>query len=244
MPGWILVFSLFWRARRGTSCACAALSLGACSPAIDLPAPRDLTVRQLTYGPLAAVEVSWRLVLRVDRYLLHYDDDRPGAPYSGAGLSLVRWPLGCGDFDGGGASTRSLDLGSLDGSLDVLPTTDMDGGPSEAGVVDASPSPNEDGGPLDGGLDASPSPDARWPGFTSPSPFSIPAAWCLDHEESFTDAGRVPVETPGTLPRVRITGLSAGRTYHFAVQVERKGALGPLTGAATIAVSEVKAGGS
>jgi hypothetical protein len=190
-----------------------SLAPGACSPAIDLPAPRDLKVRQLSFGSQAAVEVSWRLVLRVDRYLLHYDGDQPGAPYAGTGLSLVRWPLGCGDFDGGGPSTRSADL--------------------------ATPDTGADGGPTDGG---SPAPDARWPGFASPSPFSIPADWCLDREESFTDAGQVPVETPGTLPTVRVTGLSAGQTYHFAVQVERRGAVGPLSEDASIDVLETGGG--
>jgi hypothetical protein len=77
------------------------LLLSACSSSIDLPVPEELQVKQIAPPPQAMVELSWRHVVRVDGYLIHYDVDGPGEPFEGKGLQLVRWPNGCGDFDGG-----------------------------------------------------------------------------------------------------------------------------------------------
>lgn len=77
------------------------LLLSACSSSIDLPVPEELRIKQIAPPPQAMVELSWRHVVRVDGYLIHYDIDEPAEPYKGKGLQLVRWPTGCGDFDGG-----------------------------------------------------------------------------------------------------------------------------------------------
>lgn len=182
-----------------------AVLLTACSPAIELPAVAELEVRQVGFGPRGAVELSFKLVIRAEAYLLFYDDDEAGEPYEGRGLTLVRWPAGCGDFDGG-SDQAPLDLGP----------------------------------PPDATLDLGPLPDAPWPGAELRSPLRIPAPWCLDRAESFTDAGKVPVETPGMRPRVRLSGLVAGRTYHFAARVRRREAEGPLSLPVSIQISAVK----
>lgn len=95
-------------------------ALTGCSPDIPMQAPTQLAVKQVGYGPSAAVEVSWRVVTRAGAYLLGYGQ-RKGGPYDGAGLRVVRWPVGCGDFDGGTAP--------------VVP----DSGPADSGLSDASP---------------------------------------------------------------------------------------------------------
>lgn len=110
-----------------------ALTCG-CSPSIPLPAPGELSVKQIAYGPTGAVEVSWKLVLKVDGYLVHYDDDQPGGPYHGKGLYLVQWPAGCGDFDGGTGDTSSIAADSPI-HIPVEWCLDWEQGLSDAGLV-------------------------------------------------------------------------------------------------------------
>jgi hypothetical protein len=94
-------------------------------------------VKQISYGPVSSVELSWRLVLRMDAYLISYDDDRSGEPYAGKGLRLLRWPEGCGDFDGGVAMSSSIaaDLSLIDIGLDS--GSQLDAGPDAVGTPDA-----------------------------------------------------------------------------------------------------------
>jgi hypothetical protein len=56
-----------------TAPAAIALVLAGCSPGIPLPTPQELAVAQIGYGPLGAVQLSWRLVLRVSGYRVHFD---------------------------------------------------------------------------------------------------------------------------------------------------------------------------
>ncbi len=157
------------------------MALAGCSPAIEMSAPKELKVRQVGYGPSAAVELSWRVVIRTGGYLVNYGQIK-GGPYQGSGLTLVRWALGCGDFDGG-----------------AVPIAD-------ASPADTSPS------------DASAPPaDAGWPGFSVDSPVRIPADWCLEMTNTFSDAGFQPTSTPAARPKVRLTGLLPGRTYYFTL---------------------------
>ena len=67
-------------------------------------------------------------------------------------------------------------------------------------------------------------PDVIGPGRDADSPVVIPAEWCLDTENTFSDAGVVPVRTPGKQPRVRLQKLEVGKTYVFAVKSARRSA--------------------
>jgi len=153
-----------------------AVVLAGCTPAIEMPAPAEFKAKQVGYGPSAAVELSWRVVIRAGGYLLEYGDHK-GGPYNGAGLGVVRWALGCGDFDGGAAPT-----------------------PADAGATEAGPA------------------DAGWPAYAATSPVRIPARWCLELANTYSDAGFQPSSTPAARPRVRLSGLTPGKTYHFIVR--------------------------
>lgn len=145
------------------------LLYGGCSPSIDLPTPVELKVEQLAGVTKPTVEISWKLVIRVDGYLLHWDDDGSGPPYHGKGLGMVRWPGGCGHFE------------------------------------------------------------VKVAGQHADSPVLIPERWCLEQQNTFTDAGWVPTPTPGSRPRVRLEGLVPGKAYYFAVQVYRRDAVSAIS---------------
>jgi len=126
-------------------------------------------VEQLAGVTKPTVEISWKLVIRVDGYLLHWDDDSSGPPYHGTGLGMVSWPGGCGHFD-----------------------------PKIAGQQ-------------------------------ADSPVLILERWCLEQQDTFSDAGLIPTPTPGSRPRVRLEGLTQGETYYFAVQVYRRDAVSAVS---------------
>ncbi len=92
------------------------LLIPACTPDIQMPAPAEMAVKQVGYGPAAAVELSWRVVIRAGGYLVEYGE--ASGDRLGAGLSVVRWPEGCGDFDGGAPLTPA-DSGAGAGSADA-----------------------------------------------------------------------------------------------------------------------------
>ena len=234
---------------------CSLLAV-ACSPTIDLPPGSELKVKQID-GPTPRVELSWKLVVRVDGYLLHYDmGGSAGPPFAGEGLAVVTWPEGCGDMDAGAAeqgvdamSTISTDISLTDGQT----ADDMaaDAGGPEAGLPDQGPldQGSPDQGPPDSGPgqelgtsdaaipDASPA-DSGAPAPGVKSPINIPVTWCLDREDTFKDAGKIPVHTPGTRPRVRLQNLKVGLTYHFAVQAFRRAGVGPLSQTVSISIKD------
>jgi hypothetical protein len=74
----------------------------ACSADIDLGAPAEVKVERLADGPpgTVTVEVSWKLCIRVDGYVLHYGEDAQAGSYGGRGLSMLSWDGGCGQFAG------------------------------------------------------------------------------------------------------------------------------------------------
>ena len=228
----------------GWPCAVAfalALLVG-CSDDIGLPTPKDLAVKQIGFGQRGTVELSWRLVVRVDRYLLHYDDDKKGLPYEGKGLGLVAWNEGCGDFDAGTIKTFAAEASVPDSAPDV---TLIDAGAKDSALVDSAlVDGSSDASAVDLGVADAKSPsdapvaDSIAPGRSADSPVEIPATWCLDTRQSFTDAGAVPVQTPGQTPRVRLQNLTPGRTYHFAVQVGRRAATGAITDSVAITIAK------
>ena len=90
-----------------------------------------------------------------------------------------------------------------------------------AGCGDFDMSTREhDGGPDKGIPEAGPA-DAGWPGVNSPSPVRVPAAWCLERANTYSDAGIQPVTTPASRPRLRLSGVQPGKTYYFAVRSYR-----------------------
>lgn len=217
--------------RRGFCWLVIAAAASGCSPAIPVPAPGELQVKQISYGSVGSVELSWRLVLRMDAYLISYDDDRSGEPYTGRGLRLLRWPEGCGDFDGGVAMSSSIsaDLSLADTGLDAVGQPDAsqpDAATPDAGAEDAAT-------PDAGAPDAAPTLDAgaedpvaagdTGPSIAADSPIQIPFSWCLYEEKSYSEAGPTRSETPGQRPKVRLGNLAAGKTYYFAVQALRSG---------------------
>jgi hypothetical protein len=205
-----------------------------CSPAIPVPAPGELEVRQISYGPVGSVELSWRLVLRMDAYLISYDDDRSGEPYTGKGLRLLRWPEGCGDFDSGVAMSSSIaaDLSLTDAGLDNGSQPDAepdaahpDAGPPDAAAPDAA-APDAaapDAATPDAATDDQLVADDMGPWIPADSPVHVPFTWCLYQEKSYSEAGPTTTQTPGQRPRVRLSNLTAGKTYYFAVQALRSG---------------------
>lgn len=223
-----------------------ALGVAGCSPTIALPTPEELQVQQITSAPGAQLQLSWKLIVRVDGYLLHYGEGAAApSPLAGTGLALVPWPEGCGDLDAGATSTISTDLQLPDARTGDSATVDsatMDQAPADQAAADqaAVDQTTVDQAALDqaavdqaavdqGPPDTGP-PDAAPPGADSAnappgidSPVRIPVSWCLDREDTFKDAGKIPVHTPGTRPRVRLRNVVLGRTYHFAVQAFRKG---------------------
>jgi len=244
--------------RRFTQGVLMATVIGAvtgCSPAIPVPTPAELQVKQIGYGPIGAVEVRWRLVLRMDAYLLDYDDDRSGAPYRGAGLRLLQWSGGCAALDDGGVKSSALsalEAGAQDGGSDLSTDAAAPDSGSDLGTDAAAPDSGSDLGidaaAPDSGSDLG-SPDLGPPDLRSPdlgptrpadSPIRIPASWCLNLEEHSSDAGAVPVQTPGKGPGVRLHGLLAGRTYYFAVRAERNGQASALSDEASILVAARK----
>jgi hypothetical protein len=207
--------------------------LCSCSESIDIPAPTQLEVTQIAYGVQGAVEVGWKLSLRAETYLLFYDDDASGTPYTGEGLSLAQWSAGCGDFDAGtlapycnggdfrteaGAGEDSAaDAGARDGAMDALPRDAH----VEHTIPDSKQSDTlavRDLGPV----------------IATNSPVTIPAQWCLDQLDTLSDAGFILQETPGMRPRVHLEGLMPGKKYYFAVQVQRQGKTSPLSVEASI----------
>jgi hypothetical protein len=219
-----------------------AVVVSGCSSAIPVPAPGELEVEQISYGPVGSVELSWGLVLRMDAYLLSYDDDRSGEPYAGKGLRLLRWPEGCGDFDGGVAMSSSIsadlslaDTGSDSGQADAGPDAV---GPADAAIPDATPdaifpdaTPDADAGDLLVANDMGPS-------IAADSPIDLPFSWCLYEEKSYSEAGPTKTETPGQRPKVRLGNLAAGKTYYFAVQALRSGETSAFSNEVAITVSE------
>lgn len=185
----------------------------ACSPEIAIPAPAELKAELVSGSSGAVLQLGWQLVIRVDGYLVHYSDNgKAGPPYAGQQLALVRWPQGCGDLDGGAApAADAMSTIAADLTLPDIGTADQalpDASPADQGAADLSPDGRADAGQLP---------------YTSPSPIRIPVAWCLDQEDTYSDAGKVPVQSPGARPRVRLRGLRPGKTYHFAVQAFRRG---------------------
>ena len=206
------------------------LALAGCSPGIEMPTPTELKVIQVGYGPVAAVEVSWHVVIRAGGYLLEYGKS---GTRKGTGLTLVRWPTGCGDFDGGvntpdGSASAAMAAGdsgpdakaSPDQGVADASSPDSASPPADASSPDSAPTP-ADAGPSDlapPNDKAAPPADAAWPGFTADSPVSVPAAWCQERANTYSDAGFQPAPTPASRPRLRLSGLVPGQTYAFAVR--------------------------
>ena len=227
-----------------------AVLLTACSPTIDLPAPAELTATAAGSGNL---ELAWSLVVRVEGYELHYSTDGSGPPYTGSGLRLAPVAGRCqspdlgvsratltrdgGPADRGPAVDRSPrdraapkpdgsspDAGSPDQSVPDAGSSDRsvrDAGSPERGLTGDAAA--RDRGPTDTGADGS-------SGRTGRSPILLSSRSCMDVENSFTEAGMVPVSTPGKRPRVRLTGLVPGQTYAFSLRAYRgptRSAFGP-----------------
>ena len=115
----------------------------ACSPAIDLPTPEELKVKQIVGAPAPQVELSWKLIIRVDGYLVHYRAGSAGPPWDGAGLAIVPWPEGCGDLDAGTAkgsdafTTIATEAGAADAGSDAAPDNGShDKGAPDTGIAD------------------------------------------------------------------------------------------------------------
>ena len=235
------------------------LPAAACSPAIDLPRPDQLKVQQLS-STAPQVELSWKLIVRVDGYLLHYARGQAGATFGGTGLAVVPWPEGCGDLEAGVAKGSdavtpiSMDAGSgdapgtdagadattVDAATPDQGTPDQgtpDQGPADSGPADQSLPDKGPGAPDAGSADAT-GVDRGEASEGTPSPITIPASWCLDREDTFTDAGKVPVHTPGTRPRVRLQNLVVGQTYHFAVQAFRRAGKSLLSQTVSVTIKD------
>ncbi|MCC6746621.1 MAG: hypothetical protein IT371_03120 [Deltaproteobacteria bacterium] len=220
------------REAAGGAVLLALVGIAGCSETIPLPKPTELVVAPVVGAAPGTVELSWKLVVRVDGYRLHFDDDRAGVPYEGRGLSWVAWPTGCGDFDGsiGPTTTIAADLRLPDGPRDAGPRdgTSRDGRSQDGGARDGrvdlgASDARSDGTPRDAGAkDSSAAQPGRLPGMPAASPLEVPEAWCLDRVPSYTDAGDVPSPTPAMRPRLRLQGLVPGRTYYFAVQAFRR----------------------
>ena len=224
----------------------------ACSPTIDLPQGSELKVKQIDDGPAPRVELSWKLIVRVDGYLLHYDlGGSAGPPFAGKGLAVVPWPEGCGDMDAGAAelgadamSTSSTDQGLTDGQAADGKGADAaepeagppDQGPPDLGSPDSAP--GKEAGTPDAAIPDTSQADTGAPAPGVDSPINIPVSWCLDREDTFKDAGKIPVHTPGTRPRVRLQNLELGRTYRFAVQGFRRAGVGPMSQTVSISIKD------
>lgn len=208
-----------------------------------MPTPSELKVVQVGFGPVAAVEVSWHVVIRAGGYLLEYGQS---GTREGTGLTLVRWPTGCGDFDGGANTpdgSASAAMAAGDSGPDAKASPDK-------GVIDASP-PDSAPTPADAGPSDLATPtdkaaipaDAAWPGFTVDSPVSVPAAWCQERVNTYTDAGFQPAATPASRPRLRLTGLVPGQTYAFAVRSFRLASTSAPSGEVTFTPEKPPSGG-
>ncbi len=234
-------------------CLPCLLLLSACSPTIDLPQPVELKVKQIAGSPAPRVELSWKLIVRVDGYLLHYSANKAGPPYAGKGLAVVPWPEGCGDLDAGTAkatdavSTIATDVGLPDSGADAgspdKGQPDMgapDQGPPDKGAPDKGTldQGQPDKGTPDKGTPDKGTPDKGTPAPGAASPIKIPVSWCLDREDTFKDAGKIPVHTPGTRPRLRLQNLRVGRTYHFAVQAFRRAGTSAMSQPVSITIKD------
>ncbi len=209
------------------------LILQGCSAPIELPAPGEFSVKLVGAGAPGVVEVSWKLVLRVDTYILYYGE-AAGGPYDGKGLNYLEWTGGCVIPSDGTLTTYANGDGGADALTDGATT--QDGKVGDQGTVEDGAVAEPEAGPQDSGTPDLP---PAKPGLDSDSPIKIPASWCLSLEETYTDAGPQPSEIPGRRPKLRLQHLQAGKTYFFKVQAERNGVEGVHSPEVSILIPEL-----